>query len=216
MPNVFKKTSNILVRTTFIMGGVILASIIVVAGRITPYTHDLYLSPEQPAPFSHKHHAAQLGIDCRYCHTGVEETGFAGVPPTETCYTCHSQIWVNSPLLKPVRDSYETGVPIEWARVYNVPDFVYFDHSIHVAKGVSCVSCHGQIDKQNLTNKEVAMEMLWCLDCHRQPEESLRPLDKVFDMTWEAPANQTEIGKQMVKDRKINTHQIQNCSVCHR
>src|SRR4051812_239612 len=146
---------------------------------------------EQPVPFSHKHHVGGLGIDCRYCHTGVESSSFAGLPPTETCMTCHSQVWRDAPVLEPVRASWRTGVPLQWTRVNDLPDYVYFDHSIHVAKGVGCVSCHGRVDEMPLMAKEKSLYMRWCLDCHREPEKQVRPIGEVFAMTTEPDAGRT-------------------------
>src|SRR5437660_2869412 len=137
---------------------------------------------EQPVQLSHKHHVGDDGIDCRYCHTSVEKSAFAGVPPTETCMTCHSQIWTESPLLAPVRESYRTGRPIQWQRVHDLPDFVYFNHSIHIKKGIGCVSCHGRIDEMPITRKHQTLSMRWCLSCHRSPEKNMRPHEKVFDL----------------------------------
>lgn len=146
----------------------------------------------QPVAFSHKHHVGELGIDCRYCHTSVETSGFAGMPPTKTCMNCHMQIWQGADLLQPVRASYATKDesnltkqrPIVWNKVYNVPDYAYFNHSIHIAKGVGCVSCHGQIDQQALVRQEHTLLMEWCISCHREPEKHLRPRSEVFSMTW--------------------------------
>jgi hypothetical protein len=173
------------------------------------------LPKDQPVPFSHAHHVAGLGIDCRYCHTSVETSAFAGIPPTETCMTCHSQVWADTPMLKPVRDSWATGEPLEWARVNDLPDFVYFNHSIHVAKGVGCATCHGPVDQMPLVWKAETLHMQWCLECHRQPEKFVRPLDKIYDMSWEAD-DQLELGRQLVSEYDIKVEQLTNCSVCHR
>jgi hypothetical protein len=215
MPQVFSKSSNVLARVTVLAAILLLAAVVMIAGHVTPYTHNLGQALDQPAPFSHKHHVTELGIDCRYCHQSVEKSPFAGVPSTETCYTCHSQIWTNSPLLQVVRDSYAKNQPIEWNRVNNVPDFVYFDHSVHVNRGVSCYTCHGRIDQQNLTYKEHAMEMLWCLDCHRKPENGVGPADKLLDPKYD-PKQHAEVGRQIVEKLKIDKKQITNCWVCHR
>ncbi len=218
-----------MVKITFLLGGLLLASVVLVGANVTPYTHRLGVALDQPAPFSHKHHVQELGISCYYCHDGVDKSPVAGVPSTETCYTCHSQVWTNSPLLQVVRDSYKTGKPIEWNRVNDVPDFVYFDHSIHISKGVSCYSCHGDVNDQNLTFKEKAFEMRWCLDCHRNPAPHLRDRfvqekstgrtrldrDVVFNMNWHPQVDQTERGKELMKKYRINTYQLTNCSICH-
>jgi len=168
----------------------------------------------QPVPFSHKHHVNGLGVDCRYCHTTVETAAFADIPPIETCMSCHSQIWVDSPMLEPVRRSFRTGEPLEWVRVHDLPDFVYFDHSIHVNKGVGCVTCHGQVDQMPLTWQQNTLYMEWCLECHRQPEAFVRPRDKVFDMTWQPPRDQLALGRKLVKDYKIRS--LTDCTTCHR
>ncbi len=215
MPQVFSKSSNVLARLTFIVGGLLLAVVVLVGANVTSYTHRLGVALDQPAPFSHKHHYQELGIDCLYCHTSAEKTAIAGVPATETCYTCHSQIWTSSPLLQVVRDSYEKDIPIEWNRVNNVPDFVYFDHSIHVAKGVSCFTCHGRIDNQNLTFKENAFQMKWCLDCHRNPEEFVRPDAEVFNPEYHYGPDHAQLGRELVKKRGIVKEQLDDCSVCH-
>jgi hypothetical protein len=171
---------------------------------------------EQPVPFSHKHHVSDDGIDCRYCHTSVERSSFAGVPPTETCMTCHSQIWTDSPLLQPVRESFQTGREIEWQRVHDLPDFVYFNHSIHIKKGISCVSCHGRVDEMPITFKEHTLSMAWCLDCHRHPERNIRPREEVFNLAWSVPADHVETGRQLIRQYKVmNQFQLTNCSTCH-
>ena len=216
MPQIFRSNANLLARYTVFFAGLILVVILMVGANVTPYTHKIGVAPDQPVPFSHKHHANELGIDCRYCHTTVEKTPFAGIPPTETCYTCHSQIWTNSPLLEPIRESYRTGTPMVWNRVNHAPDFVYFDHSIHIKKGIGCVSCHGRIDEMSYTYKAKALEMIFCLNCHRHPEMNVRPLKEVFNLKFELPDNQKQIGEQMVKERGIVTKQLDNCSVCHR
>jgi hypothetical protein len=171
----------------------------------------------QPVPFSHEHHVGQLGIDCRYCHTSVEHSSFAGIPPTKTCMNCHSQIWVGSEMLKPVRDSYRDNVSIRWQRVHNLPGFVYFDHSIHVHKGVGCFECHGRVDRMPLTYQAHSLLMEWCLDCHRNPAPHLRPREEVFNMAWEPPADREELGQKLMEKYKIrDAYKLTSCSVCHR
>jgi hypothetical protein len=182
----------------------------------SPYTTRVNIPLEQPVPFSHKHHVQGLGIDCRYCHTSVETSPFAGIPPTETCMTCHSQIWTQAALLEPVRQSLATGVPIQWNRVNDLPDFVYFDHSIHVNKGIGCVTCHGQVDQMPLTWKQNTLYMKWCLECHRAPENEIRPRDQVFNMTWQKPADQAQLGARLAVQYHVQSARLQNCSVCHR
>ncbi|MCL6623824.1 MAG: cytochrome c family protein [Fimbriimonadales bacterium] len=216
MPQVFSPASNVLARASVPFGILLIIAAWLIGANITPYTHRLGVAIDQPAPFSHKHHFKELGIDCRYCHTTVEESRFAGIPPTETCMTCHSQIWTNSPLLQVVRESYLTNTPVRWNRVNETPDFVFFDHSIHIARGVSCFTCHGAVDEMNLTFKPIAFQMVWCLDCHRNPERFLRPKDQVVNPNYSAGPQQTQIGAQLVEKYKINKVQIQDCWVCHR
>ncbi len=171
---------------------------------------------EQPVPFSHKHHANELGIDCRYCHVSVEKAAFAGIPSTETCMSCHSLVWTEAPLLEPVRASYRTGEPLIWARVNDLSDFVYFNHSAHINAGVGCESCHGRVDQMQLTYKANTFQMEWCLRCHRAPEKYLRPKEEVFTMGWEPPIAQVTLGEQLVEEYHINVDRLTNCSICHR
>jgi hypothetical protein len=171
---------------------------------------------DQPVPFSHQHHVAGLGIDCRYCHTGVEQSSFAGVPPTETCMTCHSQVWKDAPVLEPVRDSWATGRPLKWTRVHDLPDYVYFNHSIHVKKGIGCATCHGQVNEMPLTWKTSQLQMRWCLDCHRAPQKYLRPTSEVVDMTYRPPANQLAFGRQLLRTNNVQTAGLTDCYTCHR
>ena len=172
---------------------------------------------EQPVPFSHEHHVDQLGIDCRYCHTSVETSKFAGIPPTHTCMSCHSQVWKDSPMLAPVRESLAKNEPLRWTRVHDLPDYVYFHHGVHVQKGISCVSCHGRVDHMPMTYKAEPMTMEWCLNCHRNPEKHIRPKEEVFNMDWKPPGGDQEtLGKQLVKDYHVPVEHLANCSVCHR
>jgi hypothetical protein len=172
---------------------------------------------KQPVPFSHDHHVAGLGIDCRYCHTSVEKSGFAGIPPTETCMNCHKQIWTNADLLEPVRASYRENVPIQWNRVHDLPDFVYFNHSVHVAKGIGCVTCHGQVDRMPLMYQESSLQMEWCLDCHRDPGKHVRPRDQVFNLNWQPPADpQQAKALQASLVKEYNVKSLMSCSTCHR
>jgi hypothetical protein len=180
----------------------------------SPYVTDVNVAKDQPVPFSHKHHVGELGLDCRYCHTAVESSSSAGMPPTQTCMTCHSQIWVNSPMLEPVRASYRDDKSIQWIRVNAVPDFVYFNHSIHVNKGVACVTCHGPVGDMPLTWRANTLQMGWCLDCHRSPEKFVRPRENVFDIHYKAPADQESLGLKLMKEYKIQS--LTNCTTCHR
>lgn len=178
------------------------------------YFTEVGTAREQPVPFSHKHHVAGLGVDCRYCHTSVENSSFAGIPPTKTCMNCHAQIWSDSSTLEPVRASFRNDKSIEWVRVNDLADFVYFNHSIHVAKGMGCQTCHGRVDQMPLTWREQTLQMDWCLECHRQPEKFVRPKAEVFNMNYKQPANQLELGSRLVQEYKIR--KLESCSVCHR
>jgi hypothetical protein len=178
------------------------------------YLTGRYLEKQQPVQFSHKHHVGDDGIDCRYCHTSVETSSFAGLPPTETCMSCHSQIWANAEVLEPVRASFRTGKSLEWTRIHDLPDFVYFNHSIHVNKGIGCSTCHGRIDRMPLTYKVNTLYMQWCIECHRAPAQFVRPRDQVFSMTYQYPENQPELGARLVKEYKIQS--LTDCVTCHR
>jgi hypothetical protein len=172
---------------------------------------------EQPIQFSHAHHAGGMGIDCRYCHTSVEESAFANIPPTKTCMNCHSQIWTNAPILEPVRASLRDNTPLEWTRVHDLPDFVYFNHGIHVKQGVGCAECHGQVDKMPLVYQKSTLFMTWCLNCHRNPEKYIRPRDQVFNMNWVRPADDPGLGARLKQEYKIaGAEQLTSCSTCHR
>jgi hypothetical protein len=178
----------------------------------SPNYTNAYVAVEQPIPFSHQSHVGQRGFDCRYCHTSAEEGPFAGMPATKTCMNCHSQLWVGSEMLAPVRESYASGKSIEWQRVHRVPDFTKFDHSIHVNKGIGCASCHGRVDQMPLTWQVNTLHMNWCLDCHRAPEKHIRPREEVYNMAWEPPADfdpQKYIREYDVKNKT-------SCSTCHR
>ncbi len=219
MPQIFNRTINAISRLT-IFGG-IFAVVVVTWGWAEVITSGYFteekIPVEQPVPFSHEHHVSGLGIDCRYCHTTVEVGPFAGIPPTATCMNCHKQVWANSDMLEPVRASLRDNLPIHWQRVNAVPDFVYFDHSIHVNKGVGCETCHGRVDQMPLTWKEHSLYMSWCLDCHRSPEKFLRPLDQVFTMGWKPPIEQETLGRQLMAEYHIEpTFKLTNCSICHR
>ena len=171
---------------------------------------------EQTVPFSHEHHVAGLGIDCRYCHTAVEKSASAGVPPTSTCYNCHKIVWNEAPMLEPVRSSYRTGQPLEWNKVHDLPDFAYFNHSIHVAKGMGCATCHGPVQQMRLMRSAQPLQMRWCLECHRNPEKFIRPKEEVFNMTWKAKDQET-LGRELVEKYKVRPPaQITSCGTCHR
>jgi hypothetical protein len=182
----------------------------------SPYATDQNITKAQPVPFSHFHHVGEIGLDCRMCHTGVEKAAFAGIPSTHVCMTCHSQIWTNAAMLAPVRDSLATGTPLHWQRVNRLPDYVFFDHSIHVAKGVGCSSCHGRVDQMALMRQAQPLTMGWCLECHRHPEDQIRPRAAVFDMAWTPPANQHEQGLELMRQYLIHSDHLTDCSTCHR
>ena len=191
---------------------------LVTAGLSTStYVSRVGIAPDQPLPFSHKHHSGELGIDCRYCHTTVAKLATAGIPPTWTCMTCHSQIWKDSPMLEPARVSLAENKPIVWARVNRLPDYVYFNHSIHVTKGVGCSSCHGNMKEMQLTSRAHGFEMEFCLDCHRNPEKFVRPQGEIFNMAWSAPDDQVALGRTLVKQYHIGSpEKLTDCSICHR
>src|SRR5574341_1032276 len=216
MTQIFHPNKNTLSKVSIFGAVFILAAVGGVMALIyhTPYLTQVGVAREQPIPFSHKHHVSGLGIDCRFCHTTVENSAFAGIPSTKTCMNCHSQIWADSPTLEKVRESFRTGKAIEWIRVHDVADFAYFDHSIHVKKGVACVTCHGRVDQMPLTWREKTLHMSWCLDCHRHPERYVRPREHVFDMDWVPSEDQISLGKKLVK--KYNIQKLTDCSVCHR
>jgi hypothetical protein len=172
---------------------------------------------EQPIPFSHQHHVRDDGIDCRYCHVAVETSAFAGLPPVDTCMTCHSQLYVGAPMLEPLRRASAGEQTLRWNRVHDLPDFVYFDHSIHVAKGVGCSTCHGPVDRMPLTRRVASLYMEWCLECHRAPERYLRPRERVFDMDWRAPDDQLAQGRLLARQYHLRTtRELTDCSTCHR
>jgi len=214
MAQIFHRSTNTLSRVT-IFGAVFIAGFVlwVIGGIVrSPYVTNQGIAREQPVPFSHQHHVAGLGIDCRYCHTSVEKSNFAGVPPTQTCMNCHAQIWTNAELLAPVRNSYATNTPIRWERVHRLPDYVHFNHSIHINKGIGCASCHGRIDRMNLTYQASPLTMEWCLDCHRAPEKYVRPRSDVFNLAYVAK-DQAKQGPELV--RAYNIHSLTTCSTCH-
>jgi hypothetical protein len=189
----------------------------VVAGLIhSDWLNGTNLPAAQPVPFSHQHHVGGLGLDCRYCHTSVEQSSEAGLPPTHICMTCHSQLYTGQEMLAPVRRSLAEDRPIPWRRVVKLPGYVYFNHAIHVSKGVGCADCHGRIDRMPLTAKAHAFKMQYCLGCHRDPAPHLRPLDKVTEMDWQPPAGQQEVGQRLMAERHIDTRRITDCYTCHR
>jgi NAD-dependent SIR2 family protein deacetylase len=195
----------------------VLGAAVVFQTSLTPWVNSEEVYVNQPVPFSHKHHVSGLGIDCRYCHTSVQNSSSAGMPPTQTCMSCHSQVWTESEMLKPVRRSLKNDEPIQWNRVYDVPDYVYFNHSIHTNSGVACETCHGRVDQMPLMYEAEQMYMQWCLDCHRQPEKYLRPQKYIYAFGYDLPdETQRTVGARLVEEYGIRKDQLTNCSVCHR
>jgi menaquinone reductase, multiheme cytochrome c subunit len=180
----------------------------------SPKTTDVGYQPKQPVPYSHALHAGELGIDCRYCHNTVDQAALAAIPPTETCMNCHRLVRKDSPKLLPIRESHATGMPVEWTKVHDLPDYVFFNHSAHVTRGVGCVSCHGRVDRMEKVTQQEPLSMGWCLDCHRAPDRHLRPPAEVTNMNWTAPGDPVAYGAQLREQGSINppTH----CSTCHR
>jgi hypothetical protein len=216
MPQVFHRSTNMIARVT-ILGAVVIVSLVSFLLAVVfraDYLTEVNVVRAQPVPFSHKHHVAGIGIDCRYCHTSVETSSFAGLPSTDTCMSCHSQIWASSPTLEPVRASLRTNTPLRWTRVHDLPDFVYFDHSIHVTKGIGCSTCHGQVDQMPIMWRENTLLMEWCLGCHREPERYVRPREAVFRMDWNPSADQMRDGRRLVQAYHIR--KLTDCYTCHR
>jgi hypothetical protein len=183
----------------------------------SPYITNQRVTRVQPVQFSHKHHVGDDGIDCRYCHTSVETSAYAGIPPTKTCMNCHSVLFNNVGYLEPLRESYRTEQSIEWVKVHRLADYVYFNHSIHINKGIGCSSCHGAVNEMPLIFQASPLTMQWCLDCHRNPQVNLRSKEEIFNMNWKAPANQEEVAKQLAADYKLrSTAELTSCSTCHR
>jgi len=213
---IFPKSLNLLPLVAALVaaigGGVVT---FVVVYYFSPRNLQIGYEPEQPVPYSHRLHAGQLGIDCRYCHANVERSFEAMVPPTQTCMGCHSLIRTDSAALAPVRESWETGEAIEWVRVNNVPDHVFFDHSVHLAAGVGCVTCHGRVDRQEVVRVEAPLSMGWCLDCHRDPESNLRPTSRITDMQW-TQEDATEDEQREIATLLDRAVPPENCSGCHR
>jgi len=229
---IFHRSTNTISRAT-IFGAIFIVAVLLWAAiqfQRSPYVTYEGVRKPQPVPFSHQHHVAGLGIDCRYCHTSVETSSFAGIPPTKTCMNCHSQIWTGAPLLEPVRESFRSGKSLVWTRVNDLPDFVYFNHSIHINKGVGCNTCHGQVDRMPLMYQNASLQMEWCLACHRAPEKVLRPRSEVFNMQYQPPSSahkvsfegkdyddQLALGKDLIREYPLRSvSDITSCSTCHR
>lgn len=219
MAQIFHRSTNTLSKLSIFGALFFIAALVwlLLALQRSSYVTEVNVARDQPVPFSHAHHVGSIGIDCRYCHTSVETSSFAGIPSTETCMNCHSQIWADSPMLEPVRESFRTGKPLRWARVYRIAEFAYFDHSIHVAKGIGCVTCHGRVDRMPLTWRTVSLQMEWCLDCHRDPSRFVRPRERVFSMSWEGAVDSDRRTNLMMEygiDRAL--YRLTDCSTCHR
>jgi hypothetical protein len=232
MGQIFHRSTNTIARAT-IIGTFLLVGFgfwVIAQVQRSPYTNYVGVARVQPVPFSHQHHVSGLGIDCRYCHTTVEVSSFAGIPPTKTCMNCHSEIWTNAPMLEPIRESFRTGQSIQWVRANDLPDYVYFDHSIHINKGVGCNDCHGPVQRMPLMYAANTLQMEWCLNCHREPEKFLRPRDQVFNMNYQQPGrfnpitldnhqftDQISLGNYLKQKYHLRSVQdITSCSTCHR
>ena len=216
MSQIFPRRANTIARLGIaaviaLAGGLLI--LLVTVGR-SPWMTGAHVARSQPVPFSHERHVAGNDIDCRYCHTSVETSSFAGIPSTRTCMNCHSQIAADKPSLDLVRASFRTGRSLEWTRVHDLPDFVYFNHGIHVHKGVGCSTCHGRVDRMPVMMQEPSLQMEWCLECHRNPERYVRPREAVFRMDYVAPPDQLELGRRLVGEYHIQT--LTSCSTCHR
>jgi len=192
----------------------VLGSVTLFSYVARPQFTEVGYSPVQPVAYSHKLHAGNLGMDCRYCHIGVEQSAHAGIPPAEVCMNCHARVKKDSPLLARVRESYESGQPIPWVRIHRLPDYVHFNHQAHVNAGVSCVSCHGRVDQMVEVRQVEPLSMAWCLDCHRNPAPFVRPPELVTRLDWQPDRDPAEIGRELIAARGINPPQ--NCSACHR
>src|ERR1700745_2449485 len=219
MTQIFHHSTNALTNITIYGAVFIIVALLWVAVELnrSSWNTGQWVERQQPVQFSHKHHVGDDGIDCRYCHTGVETSAVAGIPPTKTCMNCHSVLFNTASYLEPIRESYRNDESIEWVKVHRLADFVYFNHSIHINKGVGCSTCHGQINQMPLVFQANTLLMQWCLDCHRNPEQVLRPRDQVFNMDWRAPDNQAEVGAKLKEEYQIRTTaELTSCFTCHR
>lgn len=219
MAQIFKKSANNIAKIIMILAVVAAGTAYFAYSQLarSSYITGQYLEVQQPVQFSHKHHVGDDGIDCRYCHQTVETTASAGMPPTQTCMNCHSQIWADSPYLEPVRASFRDDKPILWERVHKLPEYAYFNHSIHVAKGVGCSTCHGQVDNMPALFQENTLQMEWCIACHRNPEKFIRPKKEIFNMKWQDGDIDATEREQLKADYKIRSKEMMtSCSTCHR
>ncbi len=219
MPQVFPRIANTISRLTLVgsLLGFLGSLVLMMELDRTPWVTNADIARVQPVQFSHRHHAGDDGIDCRYCHTSVETSSFAGIPPTRTCLNCHALLYANSQMLEPVRESFRSGRPIRWARVHDLPDFVYFNHSIHIHKGVGCSTCHGRVDRMPLVYQVASLRMEWCLSCHRHPERYLRPQHEIYNMEWEPGEHQQEEGQRLLRVYDVQSiAKLTDCYTCHR
>ena len=214
MAQIFDRSSNALARMSLVLTGLLVIAVGVTLDELqrSPWVTRQGQRPDQPVPFSHKHHVQGLGLQCQYCHVTVEKSSYAGIPPTKTCINCHAQIWTNAQLLEPVRASWASGKSLAWTKVHDLPDFVYFSHEIHVNKGLGCSTCHGRVDQMPLMFAENTLQMEWCLDCHRNPAKNLRPTSQIYNMAWEAPAGERPVWCAVNGDKEGQpTAQSVNC-----
>ena len=219
MAQIFHRGANNVAKISIVVAILLAGGAFFVYTQIarSSYLTGTFVEKQQPVQFSHKHHVGDDGIDCRYCHTSVETSASAGIPPTQTCMNCHTQIWADSPYLEPVRESYRTNTPIEWERVHDLPEYAYFNHSIHVAKGVGCSTCHGQIDNMPAVFQQNTLQMEWCLACHREPEKFIRPKSEIYNMQWSDGDLSAEERTQLKTDYRIRSKEmLTSCSTCHR
>lgn len=219
MPALFTPKHNLFARIFLLVAALALPTFLGLMDvyHRSPYVRYTKVPRKQPVAFSHKHHS-NMGIDCLYCHSTIEESPTGAIPPTKTCMNCHNVLWSDAPMLEPVRQSLEQNKALEWVRVHDLPDFAYFDHSIHINKGIGCSTCHGRVDKMPLVWKEKPLFMKWCLECHRDPSQFVRPRDKIFDMAFDPASQSQEVRDQLVKEYGIDhkDHRMTNCSICHR
>jgi hypothetical protein len=220
MGQIFHPSTNTIAKASIVGGACFLAGLAGVWGVIldSPYVTEAYVARRQPVPFSHKHHVGDVGLDCRYCHSSVEQSAYAGLPSTKVCMTCHSQLFTDAAMLEPVRSSFRDDASLEWIRVNDLPDYVYFNHSIHVKNGVGCVTCHGPVDQMPLTWRANTLNMNWCLGCHRDPAAYIRPREHVFDPQWKPDEDQRVLGERLMKEYGIDKRLplLTNCWTCHR
>ena len=218
MAQLFPESFNNLSRISLYGGLLLIAFVVWMAVEYynSDYVTGVNVAPPQPVELSHRHHVGDDGIDCRYCHTSVEVSSYAGIPSTETCMTCHSVLFSTSPALELVRTSYQTDTSIRWQRVHELPKYVFFHHGIHISKGIGCSSCHGRVDTMPLVWRVATLRMDWCLECHRAPEKFIRPRDQVFNMEWTAPPGGDQQGRQLLRNHGVATSRLTDCFTCHR